>query len=383
MTHDGPATGLDGSAAGPPREGSGQRRFQAGAPPKDTSAAANSALTVAVLVVLCSWATLRNLRAALATLNEAGTLADAVLVLLGIAALWLLVPAWRGRRFSAEAHRALASGDVIGARVASASARTLIWITFGYSAGQVVLLLTVQFFIANDLAVSRTFFLLPQITSSFWLILKAFWINIYIFMTAEVLVLVWALVVAIARLAPGPAGRPLRLLATFYVDIFRSLPAIINVYLIGFGIPLTGLPILKDMSQQSLAILALTLTSGAYVAEVYRAGIESIHWSQTAAARSLGLSYMQTLRYVVIPQGVRNIIPPLLNSFIGLQKDTALVNVIGTIDAFNQSIIIASNNFNLSPVTTVAMLFIVITIPQARLVDRLIERDRRRMRVGG
>jgi polar amino acid transport system permease protein len=382
MTHDGPAAGRDGSAAGPPREDGGQRRFRAGAPPKGTSAAAKSALTGAVLVVLCSWATLRNLRAALVTLNEAGTLADAVLVLLGIAALWLVIPAWRGQRFSAEAHRALARGDLIEARVASASARTLIWITVGYSAGQVVLLLIVQFFIANDLAVSRTFFLLPQITSSFWLILKAFWINIYIFMTAEVLVLVWALVVAIARLAPGPAGRPLRMLATFYVDIFRSLPAIINVYLIGFGIPLTGLPILKDMSQQSFAILALTLTSGAYVAEVYRAGIESIHWSQTAAARSLGLSYMQTLRYVVIPQGVRHIIPPLLNSFIGLQKDTALVNVIGTIDAFNQSIIIASNNFNLSPVTTVAILFIVITIPQARLVDRLIERDRRRMRVG-
>lgn len=383
MTHDGTAAGPDGSAAGPRHGDGGQRRFQAGAAPKDTSAAAKSALTVAAMVVLLSWATLRNLRAALVTLNEAGTLADAVLILLGIVALWLLIPAWRGRRFSVEAHRALADGDLIAARVASASARTLIWITFGYAAAQVVLLLFVQFFIANDLAVSRTFFLLPQIANSFWLILKAFWINIYIFMTAEVLVLVWALVVAIARLAPGPAGRPLRMLATFYVDIFRSLPAIINVYLIGFGIPLTGLPILKDMSQTSFAILALTLTSGAYVAEVYRAGIESIHWSQTAAARSLGLSYMQTLRYVVIPQGVRHIIPPLLNSFIGLQKDTALVNVIGTIDAFNQSIIIASNNFNLSPVTTVAILFIVITIPQARLVDRLIERDRRRMRVGG
>lgn len=383
MTHDGTAAGLDAPAAGPPRGDGGQRRFQAGAPPKDTSAAAKASLTVAALVVLCSWATLRNLRAALVTLNAAGTLADTLLVLLGIAALWLLIPAWRARRFSTEAHRALANDDLIGARVASAAARTSIWITFGYAAAQVVLLLIVQFFIANDLAVSRTFFLLPQIASSFWLILKAFWINIYIFMTAEVLVLVWALVVAIARLAPGPAGRPLRMLATFYVDVFRSLPAIINVYLIGFGIPLTGLPILKDMSQQSFAILALTLTSGAYVAEVYRAGIESIHWSQTAAARSLGLSYMQTLRYVVIPQGVRHIIPPLLNSFIGLQKDTALVNVIGTIDAFNQSIIIASNNFNLSPVTTVAIFFIVITIPQARLVDRLIERDRRRMRVGG
>src|SRR5689334_8445389 len=168
MTHDGTAAGLDGSAAGPPRGDGGPRRFQAGAPPRDTSAAAKSALTLAALVVLCSWATLRNLRAALVTLNQAGTLADTLLVLLGIAALWLLIPAWRGRRFSVEAHRALANDDLIGARVASASARTSIWITFGYAAAQVVLLLFIQFFIANDLAVSRTFFLLPQIASSFW-----------------------------------------------------------------------------------------------------------------------------------------------------------------------------------------------------------------------
>jgi polar amino acid transport system permease protein len=165
--------------------------------------------------------------------------------------------------------------------------------------------------------------------------------------------------------------------------MFRGLPAIINIYLIGFGIPLTGLPVLKDLSPESYAILALTLTYGAYVAEVYRAGIESIHWSQVAAARSLGLSYIQTLRYVVVPQAVRRIIPPLLNDFIGLQKDTALVNVIGSIDAFNQARIIGSNHFNLSPVTTVALLFILITIPQTRLVDRLIERDQRRMRAGG
>ena len=121
-------------------------------------------------------------------------------------------------------------------------------------------------------------------------------------MVAEVLVLIWGLMVAIARLAPGAAGGRSGMIATFYIDMFRGLPAIINIYLIGFGIPLTGLPILKDFRRESFAILALTLTYGAYVAEVYRAGIESIHWSQTAAARSLGLSYMQTLRFVVVPQ---------------------------------------------------------------------------------
>ena len=139
----------------------------------------------------------------------------------------------------------------------------------------------------------------------------------------------------------------------------------------------------KDFPPVWYAILALTLTYGAYVAEVYRAGIESIHWSQMAAARSLGLSFVQTMRFVIVPQAVRRIIPPLLNDFIGLQKDTALVNVIGVIDAFNQAKIVASNHFNLSPVTTVAFLFVVITIPQARFVDYLIERDQRRMRASG
>jgi polar amino acid transport system permease protein len=329
-----------------------------------------------------SWLTLLNLRAALSVLEQQGAFITAILLLLAAAACYILWPAWRCLTEARAARAALKEGEVIEARVRTAAARNLAWITYGYAATQILLLLAIEFLIANNLAVSRTFFYLPLIESSFSLILRAFWTNVYIFMISEVLVLVWGLVVALARLAPGSAGRPLRLIATFYVDVFRGLPAIINIYLIGFGIPLTGLPIVKEFSQQSFAILALVLTNGAYVAEVYRSGIESIHWSQTAAARSLGLSHMQTLRYVIIPQGVRLIIPPLLNNFIGLQKDTALVNVIGTIDAFNQSIIVASNNFNLSAVTAVAALFIAITIPQARLVDRMIERDRRRMRVG-
>jgi polar amino acid transport system permease protein len=359
-----------------------ERRFRASAPPKRVTHLAIFALLMAVLVVAASWATLFNLRKALMTLGRQGTFIDSTLVLLALAAWYPLWPAWRCLREARGARAALAERDVIAARVRTASARSLAWIACGYAAAQFLLLLAIEFLIANHLAVSRTFFFLPLIESSFLLILRAFWINVYIFMTAEVLVLIWGLMVALARLAPGPAGKPLRVIATFYVDVFRGLPAIINIYLIGFGIPLTGLPIVKGFSQQSFAILALTLTNGAYLAEVYRAGIESIHWSQTAAARSLGLSHLQTLRYVIIPQGVRHIIPPLLNSFIGLQKDTALVNVIGTIDAFNQSIIVASNNFNLSAVTTVAALFIIITIPQARLVDRMIERDRRRRQVG-
>ena len=130
-------------------------------------------------------------------------------------------------------------------------------------------------------------------------------------------------------------------------------------------------------------IVALVLVYSAYVSEVYRAGIESIHTSQEAAARSLGLSRTKALRFVVVPQAVRRIMAPLLNDFIGLQKDTALVQVVGVIDAFNQSRIIASNAFNLSAVTIVAILFVLITIPQARFVDKLIERDNARTRAGG
>src|SRR5579871_1845705 len=359
------------------------RRFHAGAPPKDATSWAASSLLVGALIIGLGWQTLTGVRHALQTLGADSLAFDILFVLLGLVFLGLLVPAGRSLTKARIAKTALAEGDLVGARVAMASSRSLAWTTIGYAGALALLLMVAQFMIANDLAVSRTFFRLPLIISSFGLVLDAFWTNVYIFCVAEVLVLIWGLVVAVARLAPGPAGQPIRLIATFYVDVFRGLPAIINIYLIGFGIPLTGLPIVNNLSQNTFAILALTLTYGAYVAEVYRAGIESIHWSQTAAARSLGLSFMQTMRYVIVPQAVRRIIPPLLNDFIGLQKDTALVNVIGTIDAFNQSKIIASNHFNLSPVTTVAILFVVITIPQARFVDKLVERDQRRMRAGG
>ncbi|MGC1579481.1 MAG: amino acid ABC transporter permease [Beijerinckiaceae bacterium] len=370
-----PAKGMAKSVA--------ERRFHAGGPPRNPTRRAVAAAIIGVLAVAAAAATLLDLRDALASLDVSGIATDLSLFALGIiAAAVPLVPALLGLARAGQSRLRLNEGDVIGARVQAAASRNASSVSLGLAATQILVLLAILFLIANDLAVSRTFFYLPQIRDSLVLILKAFWINIYIFMIAEVLVLIWGLAVAIARLAPGAGGRPIRLIATFYVDLFRGLPAIVNVYLIGFGIPLTGLPILKDLSQESFAILALTLTSGAYVAEVYRAGIESIHWSQTAAARSLGLSYMQALRFVIVPQGVRQIIPPLLNNFISLQKDTALVNVIGTIDAFNQSIIIASNHFNLSAVTTVAILFFVITIPQARFVDRMVERDRQRTRAG-
>lgn len=272
------------------------------------------------------------------------------------------------------------SSDIYLGRELGAKASDTSWKALAYAASLLIICAAAGFLVVNDAAVSRTFFDVGLIAKSAGAVLKAFGTNVFIFVVSCILILVWALVVAIARTLPGEAGRPIRTIAIIYGDLFRGLPAIITIYLIGFGLPLTGLPILKDLSSNAYAIIALTLTYGAYTSEVYRAGIESIHPSQIAAARSLGLSYFRTMRYVVVPQAVRGIVPPLMNNCISLQKDTALVAIIGTIDAFNQSKIIASNYFNLSAVTTVAIIFIVITIPQARFVDKLIERDRRKMR---
>lgn len=350
--------------------------------PKDGFDFALLALILAVsLLVATSWVMWAVKRAMTANNFEA-LWADAILVILALVPLGLLLPASRSIRQSRAARLALQSENLIAARVHSSEAHTWAWFTLGYAGALTLFLLFVLFFIANNVAVGRTFFQLELIRNSFGLVLQAFWVNVVIFLFAGALSLIWGLVVAIAKLLPGKPAQPIRFIATFYTDAFLSLPSIIVIYLIGFGLPLTGIGFFRNLPLEALAVLALTLTYGAYMAEVYRAGLESIHPSQWAAARSLGLSYGQTLRFVVVPQAVRRIIPPLLNNFIGMQKDTALVNVVGVIDAFNQARIIASNDFNLSAVTTVALLFILITVPQTRLVDRLIERDRARFRQG-
>ena len=364
-------------------DGARDQRWRAPSLPKDPTGFSVSAVLVCLLIVASTWWVIQAVREAMAARQVESLTVDLILYAFGAATIALFVPALRSVAASSRSRAASARGDIVEARVQGAAARTWCWYTYGYAAGIALVLLCALFVIANNVAVGTTFFLLPMITGSFWLVFKAFWTNIYIFVIAQALVLVWGLLIAIARLLPGAPAQPIRLIATAYTDLFRALPAIITIYLVGFGLSLAGVPIVKDFSPEWFAILALTLTYGAYVSEVYRSGIESIHWSQTAAARSLGLSYIQTLRFVVVPQAVRRVIPPLLNDFISLQKDTALVNVIGVIDAFNQAKIIASNKFNLSPVATVALLFIVITIPQTRFVDRLLERERRRTQAGG
>ena len=364
-------------------DGARDQRWRAPSLPKDPTALSTVALALALAVVAATWWVAGAVRAALAEAQMTSTVVDAALLIFSIATFLLLLPALSGVRSARRAWAARLSSNIVEARVESASAQTWCWFTFGYAATIIVVLVAALFILANDAAVGRTFFYLPLMGDSFWLVLKAFWLNVYIAVIAEVLVLVWGLVVAMARLLPGRPGQPIRMIATAYTDAFRGLPAIITLYLVGFGLPLTGIPFARHLPLTVLAIIALTLTYGAYVAEVYRSGIESIHWSQTAAARSLGLSYLQSLRFVVVPQAVRRIVPPLLNDFIGLQKDTALVAIIGVIDSFNQAKIIASNHFNLSAVTTEGILFVLVTIPQARFVDRLLEREKRRTQAGG
>lgn len=334
-------------------------------------------LLVALLTLAALAYTALYIRAFVIAEGWAATPVTVAVALVGILPLLVVALAAKALSWSSQAG---SSSDIYVGREFGAKASDASWKALAYSASLLIVCALAWFFVVNDAAVSRTFFDVELIVKSAFAVLRAFGTNIFIFVVSGILILVWALVVAIARTLPGEAGKPIRTLAIIYGDLFRGLPAIITIYLIGFGLPLTGLPILKDLSSNAYAIIALTLTYGAYTSEVYRAGIESVHPSQIAAARSLGLSYFKTMRYVVVPLAVRGIVPPLMNNCISLQKDTALVAIIGTIDAFNQSKIIASNNFNLSAVTTVAILFIVITIPQARFVDRLIERDRRKMR---
>lgn len=211
-------------------------------------------------------------------------------------------------------------------------------------------------------------------------IVGKFGTNVLLFAIAEVLILLFGLLLAVLRSMPGPVFFPLRLLVTIYVDVFRAVPGILVIFLLGFGVPGLRLPGMPEWTQEPFfwGVVALTLLYSAYVSEVYRAGIESVHPSQTAAARSLGLSQFQAMRHVVVPQALRRVIPPLLNDFIGLQKDTVLVSFIGVVEVFRQTQIRTQATFNFTPYLVTALVFLVVTIPLARFTDWLVARERDR-----
>jgi polar amino acid transport system permease protein len=206
--------------------------------------------------------------------------------------------------------------------------------------------------------------------------------NIWMFVVCEVLVLFFAFVIAWVRITSSPLLFPFRLLATGYADVFRGVPFLLVILMVGDGLPVLGLGALSRQSPAVYGCVALTLTYSAYVSEVYRAGMNSVPHGQVLAARSLGLTQYSTMRRVVLPQAVRTVIPPLLNDFISLQKDTALVSVIGAIETVRAAQIGADSYFNFSAYTTSAILFLVMTIPMTRFTDRLIDKDREKRLAG-
>src|ERR671928_1319010 len=207
---------------------------------------------------------------------------------------------------------------------------------------------------------------------------NGFQTNIRMMVIAELLVLAFALALAIIRGLPGRGALPLRALAVVYTDTFRGTPLILVAYMLALGLPGLGIHGISNRSPFFYGVAALTLVYTAYVTEVYRAGIESVHGSQRMAARSLGLSYGQAMRYVVLPQAVRRVVPPLLNDFIGLQKDTAIIGAIGVTEAAAQATNFANTYFNYTGYFVGAVFFVFLTIPLARYTDHLIlERERR------
>ena len=218
--------------------------------------------------------------------------------------------------------------------------------------------------------VRETFFSWGEFKNSFPEVLEGFWLDVKIFMVVEVAVLILALVLALIKTSRAAALLPLRLLTVVYVDLFRGVPTILLIYLIGFGVPaleLTGLP----TDPVVLGGIALTLAYSAYVAEVYRAGIGSVHRGQHDAALAVGLTHTQAMRHVILPQAVRRVAPPLLNDFVALQKEVALISIIGPQEAFRIAQIHQGESFNYTTLIAAALLYLAITVPLARVVDRM------------
>jgi polar amino acid transport system permease protein len=280
---------------------------------------------------------------------------------------------------SARRSRLLGTGERRGLAVSSAS--TVI----------VLAALVLLFLLApGSRAVRHTFFnpadmwraFVGDPAKGYYSVGEAIWLNIRMFVVAEILILILALVVAVVRQSTGPALLPLRVVSTVYVDVCRGVPLILLIFAIGFGAPALSLRFISSQSAAVYGVAALVISYSAYVSEVYRAGINSVHRSQVAAARSLGLTEGAAMRHVILPQAVRTIIPPLLNDFISLQKDTALVGVLGSIEANKAAELFSDTTFNYSSYVVAAILFLLLTIPLARFTDHLIARDRARRLAG-
>jgi len=227
------------------------------------------------------------------------------------------------------------------------------------------------------------FFNTDAMVAAFPRVLKGFWVNIQVWLIVLACILVWSLVLAVVRSLRAPWCAPFRLMVVIYIDIFRGVPALLLVLLFGFGIPALNLPGLPN-SGLFWGGVAMVLSYSAYVTEIYRSGIDAVHEGQRAAAKSLGLSEWQTLRYAILPQALRNVVPALMNIVVALQKDVALLSVIGVRDAVREAQIYTASTFNYSSLIVAAGLFLLATIPMARLADYITRRDReRRLQLAG
>jgi len=227
------------------------------------------------------------------------------------------------------------------------------------------------------------FFNVEAMIAAFPRVLQGFWVNLQVWLTVLACILVWALVLAVVRSLRAPWFAPFRLMVVIYIDIFRGVPVLLLVLLFGFGIPALNLPGLPN-SGLFWGSVAMVLSYAAYVAEIYRSGIDAVHEGQRAAAKSLGLSEWQTMIHAILPQALRNVVPALMNIVVALQKDVALLSVIGVRDAVREAQIYTATTFNYSSLIVAAGLFLLATIPMARLADYLTRRDRmRRLQLAG
>jgi polar amino acid transport system permease protein len=231
--------------------------------------------------------------------------------------------------------------------------------------------------------IRQQFFDVDAMVAAFPRVLQGFWINIRVWLAVLACILVWALVLAVLRALRAPWFAPFRLMVVVYIDIFRGVPALLLVLLFGFGVPALNLPGLPN-SGLFWGSVAMALSYAAYVAEIYRSGIDAVHESQWAAAKSLGLTEWQAMRYAILPQALRNVVPALMNIVVALQKDVALLSVIGVRDAVREAQIYTASTFNYSSLIVAAGLFLLATIPMARLADYVSRRDReRRLQIAG
>ena len=255
------------------------------------------------------------------------------------------------------------------------------WLALGASAASTVVVFGVLAWLISRSeywpAVRRQFFSWEDIRESFPEILRGFWLNVRIWLIAQVFIVVVSLVLAVMRALHGPLFAPLRVFAVVYIDVVRGIPSLLLILLFGFGVPALQVPGLPD-SALFWGTVAMIAGYSAYTAEVFRAGMDAVHDSQRMAARALGLSQAQTLRHAVLPQAVRNVLPALLNGSVSLQKDVALLSIIGVRDAVREAQIYTARTFNYSSLICAAILFLLATIPLARLTDHLQRRDRQR-----